>query len=98
MSAEEIEQPFDSIESAHEYMNVLATIVLEAMGDLRRDQDEALREGEQRKAQAIGLAIYKLKTLGCYVHKSRRTLNDLRMLRRLILNERATVESIVATL
>lgn len=98
MSAEEIEGPFDSIESAQEYMNVLASTVLETMGDLRRDQDVALRGGEQRKAQAIGLAIYKLKVLGCYVHKSRRTLNDLRMLRRLILNERLSVESLIGTL
>ncbi len=79
-------------------MNVLASTVLETMGELRRDQDVALREGEQRKAQAIGLAIYKLKTLGCYVHKSRRTLNDLRMLRRLILNERLSVETLIGTL
>ena len=77
---------------------MLASTVLETMGDLRRDQDVALRGGEQRKAQAIGLAIYKLKVLGCYVHKSRRTLNDLRMLRRLILNERLSVESLIGTL
>lgn len=98
MSAEEIEKPFDSIESAQEYMNVLATTVLETMVELRRDQDVARQAGEERKAQAIGLAIYKLKVLGCYVHKSRRTLNDLRMLRRLILNERASVESLIGTL
>jgi len=95
---EEIERPFDSIESAQEYMNVLATTVLETMGELRQDQEVARQEGEERKALAIGLAIYKLKMLGCYVHKSRRTLNDLRMLRRLILNERASVESLIGTL
>ncbi len=79
-------------------MNVLAETVLETMGELRRDQDVALRGGEPRKAEAISLAIYKLKMLGCYVHKSRRTLNDLRMLRRLILNERLSVESLIGTL
>jgi hypothetical protein len=98
MSAEQIEQPFDSIESAQEYMNVLAYTVLDVMGELRRDHDLAVRQGEERKAQAIGLAIYKLKTLGCYVHKSRRTLNDLRIIRRLILNERVSVESAMAAL
>ncbi|HUB34820.1 MAG TPA: hypothetical protein VMA31_17420 [Bryobacteraceae bacterium] len=98
MFTEEIERPFDSIESAQEYMNVLATTVLETMGELRQDQEVARQEGEERKALAIGLAIYKLKMLGCYVHKSRRTLNDLRMLRRLILNERASVESLIGTL
>jgi len=98
MFAEAIEQPFESIESAHEYMNILAATTLEAMSDLKRDRDEALREGELRRAQAIDLAIFKLKMLGCHVHKSRRMLNDLRILRRLILNERLSVESVIATL
>ena len=98
MSAEEIEQPFDSIESAHEYMNILAATALEAMAELKRDRDQALRDGDQRRAQAIELAIFKLKMLGCHVFKSRRMLNDLRILRRLILNERLSVESVIATM
>jgi hypothetical protein len=98
VSSQDVERPFESIESAHEYLSVLATTVLEAMGDLKRDQDKAAREGAQRKAEAIGLAIYKLKLLNCSVCKSRRMLNDLRILRRLILNERASVESLMATL
>jgi hypothetical protein len=98
MFAEAIERPFDSIESAQEYMNILADTTLEVMGDLKRDRDRAVREGEVRRAQAIDLAIFKLKMLGCHVHKSRRMLNDLRMIRRLILNERLSVESVIATL
>jgi len=98
MFAEEIERPFESIESAHGYMNILATTVLEVMGELQRDRDRALRDGDLRRAQAIDLAIFKLKTLGCYVFKSRRALNDLRILRRLILNERLSVESVIATM
>ena len=98
MFAQEIEQPFDSIESAQEYLNILAATTLEAMTELKRDRDEALRNGEQRRAQAIDLAIFKLKMLGCHVHKSRRMLNDLRILRRLILNERLSVESVIATM
>jgi len=98
MFAQEIELPFDSIESAHEYMNILAVTTLEAMTELRRDRDEALRNGEQRRAQAIDLAIFKLKMLGCHIHKSRRMLNDLRILRRLILSERSSVESFAATM
>ena len=98
MFAEAIEQPFDSIESAHEYMNILAATTLEVMADLKRDRDRAVRQGEIRRAQAIDLAIFKLKMLGCHVHKSRRMLNDLRILRRLILNERLSVESVIATM
>jgi hypothetical protein len=98
MSATDIEGPFDSIESAHEYMNILATTALEAISDLKRDRDAALREGADRKAKAIELAIFKLKQFSCHVHKGRRTLNDLRILRRLILNERLSVESVIATM
>jgi len=98
MFAEEIERPFESIESAHDYMDILATTTLEVLAELKRDRDQALRDGEERRAQAIDLAIFKLKMLGCYVYKSRRMLNDLRILRRLILNERLSVESVIATM
>jgi hypothetical protein len=98
MFAQEIEQPFESIESAQDYMNILATTILEVMGELKRDRDQALRDGEKRRAQAIDLAIFKLKMLSCYLFKSRRALNDLRILRRLILNERLSAESVIATM
>jgi len=98
MFAEAIERPFESIESAQEYMTILAETTLEAMADLRRDRDRAVRDGEMRRAQAIDLAIFKLKMLGCHLHKSRRMLNDLRTIRRLILNERLSAESIMATM
>jgi hypothetical protein len=98
MFVDEIEQPFDTIESAQEYMNVLAATALDSMNDLKRDRDQALRDGEVRRAQAIDLAIFKLKMLGCHVYKSRRMLNDLRILRRLILNERLSVENVIATM
>jgi hypothetical protein len=98
MSTEEIERPFDSIESAQEFMNILAATTLDMVNDLKRDREEALLHGEQRRAQAIDLAIFKLKMLGCHVYKSRRMLNDLRILRRLILNERLSVESVIATM
>ena len=94
----QMERPFESIESAHEYMNMLAATALEAMQDLKQDRDAALHDGQDRRAQAIELAMFKLRTLNCYVHKSRRTLNDLRILRRLILNERLSVESVIATM
>jgi hypothetical protein len=94
--SDQIELPFDSIESAHEFMNVLALTALDVIRDLSRDSEQASRDGDQRRAQAIDLAIFKLKMLGCYVHKSKRTLNDLRTIRRLILNERLTVQAAMA--
>jgi hypothetical protein len=88
MPADETVRCFDSIESAQDFMKVLADTILDSMKDLNHDQHAATQEGRLRQAQAIHLAIFKLKTLGCHVHKSRIILNDLRTLRRLILNER----------
>ena len=98
MPAEAIDTPFDTIESAQDFMSVLAETVLDVMKELNREHQRALRENEERRARAIELAMFKLKMLNCYVHKSRRTLNDLRMLRRLIQNERLTVEAAMAAM
>ena len=96
MSKDDLERPFESIESAYEFMNVLSETILEAMLALHRDHTAAVREGQARTARAIELALFKTRTLNCYVHKSRRALNDLRTIRRLILNERMTPEAAVA--
>ena len=98
MSPDQIETPFDTIESAHEFMTMLASTAVEAIGELGRDRERALRDGDLRRAQAIDLALFKLKTLNCYVFKGRRALNDLRTLRRLILNERMTRDSVLAAM
>ena len=96
MYSDEIEQPFDSIESAQDFMQVLAETILDAAKDLNREHQIAVRDGLERRAKAIELAQYKVKMLSCYVLKSKIMLNDLRMLRRLILNERLTVEKVMA--
>lgn len=93
---DEIDRPFESIESAQEYMTLLANTALESMVDLSHDRDQALRDGQVRTAQAIEIAIFKLKVLGLHVFKGRRALNDLRTLRRLILSERPTAEDAIA--
>ncbi len=90
--------PFDSIESAQDFLNVLAETILEEIKEINRDHQIAIRDDAPRRAEALALALFKLKSLSCHIHKSRRTLNDLRMLRRLILDERATIERTLATL
>jgi hypothetical protein len=96
MSADGMEQCFDSIESVQDFMRVVAETALDANKDLDRDHRAAVRDGEERRARAIELAQYKLKMLNCYVYKSRMALNDLRSLRRLILNERQPLERAMA--
>jgi hypothetical protein len=98
MQVDEIEHPFNSIESAQEFVDVLADTVLDAVKELNQQYQEAVGAGLDRRAQAINLALLKLKTLNCSVFKCRRMLNDLRILRRLILDERATVERVMAAM
>jgi len=98
MSAQDIDQPFDTIESTQEFLDVLAATVLDVMKEVSAARAEAARDNAGRRERALELAAFKLKMLGCYTHKSRRALNDLRMLRRLIMNERLTVESVIGTL
>jgi len=98
MPVDGAEQPFDSIESAQEFMNVFAEMVLDAMAELKSEHTRALDDSDQRRARAIELAQYKLKVLICYTQKNRRALNDLRIIRRLILNERATAQQMTAAM
>jgi hypothetical protein len=98
MIEDKIEQPFSSIESAIEFMQVLAETILDAQKDLNHMGQLAVSEGKERRARGIALALFKLKSLNTNVYRSRRALNDLRMLRRLILDERATVEQLIATI
>jgi hypothetical protein len=93
---DEIERPFDSIESAQDFMQILGEMILETMKELSLQRQASLRVEETRRAQAIELAEFKLKTLNTHVQKSRRVLNDLRSLRRLILNERTPAERAIA--
>src|SRR4051794_36738208 len=92
MPYDHVERPFESIESAYEFMNVLDEIIQDAVRDLRQDHATALLEGQSRKAQAIDLALCKTRTLNGHVRRSRLILNDLRSVRRLILSERTLPE------
>lgn len=96
MTLDPIEQPFDSIESAYDFMDLLAQTILDNMKELHRDFTIATQEGQERRARAIELAIFKCKALNCHVHRSRRTLNDLRTIRWLILNERMAPAAVLA--
>ncbi len=84
------ETPFDSIEGSHEYVALLA----EALEEARRDVDAevALAEADQadRRKEALQLVAYNLDKLNFHITTSRRILNDLRTLRRLLLDERSS--------
>lgn len=81
--------PFDSIEGALEYVSLLVDSVEEAREDIAVEVEEARGEPDaDRRADALQVVAYKLDRLGQHARASRRLLNDLRTLRRLLLDER----------
>jgi hypothetical protein len=84
----ESETPFDSIEGSHEYVAMLAESLNEARRDVEADIAAADRDGAERRKQALLLVSYNLAKLHLHITTSRRILNDLRSLRRLLLAER----------
>ena len=84
------ETPFDSIEGSQEYVALLADAIEEARKEVDADISVALGEGPaaDRRAEALQLVSYNLAKLNLHIGTSRRILNDLRTLRRLLLAER----------
>ncbi len=82
------ETPFDSIEGSHEYVALLAEALDEARRDVETEMSAAEQEGADRRKEALLLVSYNLAKLHLHITTSRRILNDLRSLRRLLLAER----------
>jgi hypothetical protein len=82
------ETPFDSIEGSHEYVALLAEALAEARRDVEADIVAAESDGADRRKEALLLVSFNLAKLNLHITTSRRILNDLRMLRRLLLAER----------
>ena len=82
------ETPFDSLEGSHEYVAMLAEALDEARREIEEEVVIAEREGADRRKQALLLVSYNLDKLNLHITSSRRILNDLRSLRRLLLAER----------
>ena len=84
----ELSKPFESIESAHEFVALLEDSIREAVDDVRGHLRDAEASSDERQVRALNLALYKLTQLATNMHKSRRALNDLRSIRRLLFTER----------
>jgi hypothetical protein len=88
------ETPFDSIEGSHEYVALLSEAIEEARRDVDAETALAIGENAERRKEALLLVAYNLGKLELHIRSSRRILNDLRTLRRLLLSERAPRASI----
>ena len=89
MVARRPENPFADIESAHEFVDLLISMIVEARTEVDSEIARAGAEGAERRKQALQLAAYALAKLETHFTTSRRLLNDLRTLRRLLLEERS---------
>ena len=75
---------FESIESAQEYLALLAQVVTEAQQAIHDDIQGSAESERPRRVEALRLIGYKLEKLESHLKTSRRILNDLRMLRRIL--------------
>jgi hypothetical protein len=82
------ETPFDSVEGAHEYLSLLFEAIQDAKDEIEADIRAAEDPKFPRRIEALRLVSFKLEKLEQNVKNSRRLLNDLRTLRRLLLDER----------
>jgi formiminotetrahydrofolate cyclodeaminase len=81
--------PFDSVENAHEYVRLLAEAIADAKGEISSDLGAAEQARSERRVQALRIVQVKLDQLERHLQVSSRLLNDLRTLRRLLLDERS---------
>jgi len=85
--------PFDTIESAQEFLVLLVGTVDEAIAEVERDLQEAITTGADRREKALRIVLLKMNQLHFHIQKNQRVLNDLRSLRRLLLEERHATAS-----
>jgi hypothetical protein len=79
--------PFESIESAEQFVELLIEAIEESKRDV--DSDIALADGNysERSKKALQIISTNLSKLSQHMTSSRRILNHLRTLRRLLLQE-----------
>jgi len=83
-----LQTPFDSVENAHQYVRLLVEAITEAKGEIVADISAAAQAKSERRVQALQIVQFKLDKLERHLQSSSRLLNDLRTLRRLLLEER----------
>lgn len=93
-----VENPFGTIESAQEYMRLLADALLEAKQDLESDIGTDTNLRSSRHLEALRVALFTLNKLDHNVQKVLRGLNDLRSLHRLMWREQEPPSELAADL
>ncbi len=78
------ETPFDSVESAHQFVELLLEAIEEAQQEIAAELELARTNGATRRQEALLLVAHKLERLSFHISRSRRLLNDLRLLKRVL--------------
>jgi formiminotetrahydrofolate cyclodeaminase len=81
-----LQTPFDSVENAQAYIQLLIETLIEAKKEVADDAAAAATRSE-RRLEALRLVEYKLHRLEHHLRISGHMLNDLRRLRRLLLDQ-----------
>lgn len=79
--------PFDNVESAYAYVTLLREAVAEAHDGVREDAAAAAAAERARHLEALRVVDHKLTQLATHLAATARLLNDLRMLRRLLVRD-----------
>ena len=95
--SQEPETPFDSIEGSYQYVDMLSEAIAEARRDVEAEVALAEQENADRRKQGLLLVSYNLAKLEGHMTTSRRILNDLRTLRRVLMAERKPAKATVRT-
>ena len=93
--SDEPETPFDSIEGSYQYVDMLSEAIAEARRDVEEEVAIAEKESADRRKQGLLLVSYNLAKLEGHMTTSRRILNDLRTLRRVLMAERKSAKTAV---
>ena len=80
--------PFDTIESAHCFVQFLSSTLAETRKEVSADVEREGASDPNRRRDALLIAVYNLERLEYHLTRSARLLNDLRSIRRLLLEER----------
>ncbi len=79
------EDVFGCIESAQDFLALLLETISETKGEVEADLQKIQNGNGSAKAEALRIASYDLQLLQLHLCRSKRLLNDLRMVRRVLL-------------
>jgi hypothetical protein len=83
--------PFETIESAQEYLSLLSQELEESLQAVEADIRAHASSAPSRHLDALRLISYNLQKLNSHLKRSRLILNDLRTLRRRLHQERTQI-------